>query len=921
MQPARPSPRAPGSFSPLTASASAGADLNMSRPRLRRIETSPSDDSASLTVVKPRNQTSAHPASGGAPALSPSYSSFTSHSNGSASSLQNFSRPSLSTAVSAARSVAGTHSPSDTISRNGPSPLTLPPTSALSASSSSSTSAFGRGGHSRKHSQSAGLFEPTLPSTSTSNLTHIGMGQPSPKLNPAPRREMSASQIAAQAAVMHHQNQQQQALQQAQQLAQHQAQPYQQQQHARQRSQTVPVQGAEYELPQPSIKRGSGPLSPPILSLTEASAPRENAFGSQTYHNGLRGNHSLAAAAAANIAFPRSGQSSPGLPSQAQLPSAAPPPPPPPKAEKTKVKLFSRPSKISIKDSKEKPLPSPGKLAHPFASLQRGNFSTTSLDSTAQSFYSLANSSTATIRPADAPSAEKEGKEKEKKHHFLSRQKQKLKDEFHLPLSSASSNSKPTDPNAPSSLYNFNLPPSPGPNTTSFKSGLDLRHGGRALRDKKKEEKTFDDAASSFNAGGEWPGPSSVNSASGLLASSLYLNEPFDSGKFGLNNMTLDDAWPFLKAKLLVIFEAEDLRLPVEDLNRIVTMHIQYCLARRSPNIIVEDLKELLSTGFSSLDQTLRKTPEDRLIPSLVELWIFTFTGILPYMQAVFLPLDLEFSSHGPLMSADQTRGFGSGSIPGTKSPDNYGQGSNPSPQPPSHSTPEVRRIVLLAFRDIVILPRYETLKTMFSRLSLEFLPQSLASLALASPTAIPSPGFYNNQSLNQSLLSTSPSADSQASLNLGGPGSFGARPNTAMSLDPSLGSYNSTSTTLLGNDSSGSGNRSRAISNVSFGSDNTNSTRPFTPSSIHALGGGQNAEDSKQVTEMVGRMLQCMSVLASVGVAGTSDEDSIKNRMVEELNKLLKLNWLGRGRTGRNRRGIVGGRVRRAGTGGSGLG
>ena len=35
---------------------------------------------------------------------------------------------------------------------------------------------------------------------------------------------------------------------------------------------------------------------------------------------------------------------------------------------------------------------------------------------------------------------------------------------------------------------------------------------------------------------------------------------------------------------------------------------------------------------------------------------------------------------------------------------------------------------------------------------------------------------------------------------------------------------------------------------------------------------------------------------------------------MVEELNKLLKLNWLGRGRTGRNRRGIVGGRVKRAG-------
>ena len=93
----------------------------------------------------------------------------------------------------------------------------------------------------------------------------------------------------------------------------------------------------------------------------------------------------------------------------------------------------------------------------------------------------------------------------------------------------------------------------------------------------------------------------------------------------------------------------------------------------------------------------------------------------------------------------------------------------------------------------------------------------------------------------------------------------------------------------------------------------------------------------------MVGRMLQCMSVLASVGhvpgtgpaatVAGVAnsrpagmgpgaapnsavDTGDDGNRMIEELNKLLKLNWLGRGRTGRNRRGIVGGRVRRAGLG-----
>ena len=53
------------------------------------------------------------------------------------------------------------------------------------------------------------------------------------------------------------------------------------------------------------------------------------------------------------------------------------------------------------------------------------------------------------------------------------------------------------------------------------------------------------------------------------------------------------------------------------------------------------------------------------------------------------------------------------------------------------------------------------------------------------------------------------------------------------------------------------------------------------------------------------------MSVLSGLGSVG-GDADDEGNRKVVELCKMLKLNWLGRGRTGRNRRGIVGGRVRR---------
>ena len=77
--------------------------------------------------------------------------------------------------------------------------------------------------------------------------------------------------------------------------------------------------------------------------------------------------------------------------------------------------------------------------------------------------------------------------------------------------------------------------------------------------------------------------------------------------------------------------------------------------------------------------------------------------------------------------------------------------------------------------------------------------------------------------------------------------------------------------------------------------------------------------------------MLQCVSVLASLGgeagggTAGGNAGEGDEQAKMEELNRALKLNWLGRGRTGRNRRGLVGGRVdrpeRTVGTTGAGMG
>lgn len=577
----------------------------------------------------------------------------------------------------------------------------------------------------------------------------------------------------------------------------------------------------------------------------------------------------MAAATAANAAYPR--QLSPGLTSFQDTTGKDQKA----KTERPKMKLFSKPKHIGISgykdtEKKDRPLPSPNKMgpSGPSGLSKAMNASTTglvdSLGSSNTSIYTSSNASTSTLVPIDRQTTFE--KEKSHKHHFLSRQKNKLKDkidEHTLPLSSASSNSKPLDPNAPQPLYSF-APSSPGPSATFAKSvsGLDLRHGGRALREKKKEEKAMGvisldprkpdvertdwaPTAPSASASHSFLEPLSASSSSffGRLPSSHgeAATPPALHG-FGLSNLTPEDAWDFLKAKILIIFEGEELRMPVEDLNRLVSVHLQSCIQKQAPTIITEDLRDLLHTGFSSQSHALRNIPDDRLVLHLVEMWHAVFGIVLPYIQAVFLPLDLEFKGHGTLMTPRQAAEFW-GVIPDTAD-DAFG------------NELDVRRIVLVAYRDTVILPRHASLKSTFSRLSLE--------------------------SINGGVGLVSSSPDSAT----------GGRPSTAASLDPRFASFNSQGSTLLADSEPA---RSRATSNTS-----APELPAFAPPPLRR----PPPIDSSQVTETVGRMLQCVSVLASV-----QSGDDAQEKM-EELAKELKHNWLGRGRTGRNRRGFVGTRV-----------
>ncbi|KAK3112916.1 hypothetical protein LTR53_010310 [Teratosphaeriaceae sp. CCFEE 6253] len=717
--------------------------------------------------------------------------------------------------------------------------------------------------HRRQHSQ--GYFEPSLPNSG-----------------------LSASQIAAQAAMLH-------------------VSPPAVNERKRSHPGLAPINTA-----------GDGSRRP-----SATSSPQISSAGGLPYSNGSLGGRHLAAATAANVAFPngRSPLPSPSLQPPPAGPMSRPPPEKEPKSKSSKMKLFSKPKNISLSKEKEgrvaPPIPSPGKGTIGSSLLRSGfaNASTTSLldpaSSSASSIYSSANASSSTLVPTSSE------KEKEKRHHFLSRPKHKGKDEpSQLPLSSAHSNSQATNPDKPQPLYSF-TPDSPGLNSFSKSmSGFDLRHGGRALLQKKKEEKAaaaaakHDLAPAMSNMPPATPAeqhlgpsqydttlgppsgpPGSVFSFAGDATPSVS-QQAFSSigAQMGLPGIGPDDAWPLLKARLLNLFSGEDLRTPIEDFNMLVNVHIRRCIQRKSPIMLIEDVRELLQTGFTSLSQTLRGVSDDRLVAKLVEIWMAVLGSIVPFLQAVFLPLDLEFKGKGVIMTVREAQEFWGAMPESLKSDERPSSAGGLVRLPTLGEELDIRRITLISFRDTVILPRHESLMMTFSRLSL---------------------GGINT------ATSPDPSAEGRRHAR-NDPATIGAdRPGTAGSLSPHMSSFNSQGSTLLDAASSSSGgafslaSRSRATSNTSAGSFGT--SMPHFGSPLGGAPGSFSATapppvspppvftDPAKVTETVARMLQCLCVL------GSCQTGDVGQGVVDRLTGALKYNWLGRGRTGRDRRGFVG--------------
>jgi hypothetical protein len=162
-----------------------------------------------------------------------------------------------------------------------------------------------------------------------------------------------------------------------------------------------------------------------------------------------------------------------------------------------------------------------------------------------------------------------------------------------------------------------------------------------------------------------------------------------------------DDAWALLCSRVLPLFSGEGIRVPIEDLNKLVVMHTNLRIQEHvTAKSLLQEFKDLLRSGMYTLDSTMSRVPDDKLIAHLTTVWGHFFSDVLPYWEGVFLPLQQEFDGYGKSMKPEESEKF-------------WGMLLMDRDQL------NIRLMTLCAFRDYIILPHSERLTRIISNFEL----------------------------------------------------------------------------------------------------------------------------------------------------------------------------------------------------------
>lgn len=185
------------------------------------------------------------------------------------------------------------------------------------------------------------------------------------------------------------------------------------------------------------------------------------------------------------------------------------------------------------------------------------------------------------------------------------------------------------------------------------------------------------------------------------------------------------DTWQMICIRVLPLFNGEALRTSIEELNEMVSLHVRKTLERSQAHAIKSltlDLMSLTATGTLTLNAKLQGLDDAKLLLRLVEVWTFFLGQVLPYCEGCFLPFQTDSTLRSFIAASSTSSGGSGGAGP-------FGGSANVTASVAASILAgaangmdlqriDVRKILLLVFRDQVLMPIYERLFYLFAHLS-----------------------------------------------------------------------------------------------------------------------------------------------------------------------------------------------------------
>lgn len=206
----------------------------------------------------------------------------------------------------------------------------------------------------------------------------------------------------------------------------------------------------------------------------------------------------------------------------------------------------------------------------------------------------------------------------------------------------------------------------------------------------------------------------SSSSSNSILTNegALYTFNSSNAGSIGLTSIHsfktleegisfLQNSWTLLTLRIQPVFKKEeDMRIPVEDVNILILMHFSahHSLGGSSTDVL-KKLEELLVAGM----KTSSVVPLHPSVKEVALSWKLFHKDMLITLEAIFLPLQLEFDGIGQVLTnyKDAQEYW-------------YPSGSNSAfsrAMARKSQKLSVRRKILTTYRDIVIVPTLQQLK------------------------------------------------------------------------------------------------------------------------------------------------------------------------------------------------------------------